>query len=145
MTKEKGIRIYVSVKHMGNVAKKIKTYPLTLSAVPHTLRELIAETVKVCVLAYRERAVLAKNPKPLTEEQLEGMQELGRFAFGVHYNENTVNEEKAIRAATEAAEDGIVRVFKDNTELCELDAPLSISENDVFTFIRLTMLSGRMW
>ena len=137
-----GIQIYVSLKHMGNIARKVKAHPFVLERTPRTLRELIEESVRACIRAYRERGDQANAPKPLTDEQYEGMREVGKFAFGVHYNENAVNEEKAIAAAVEAVEDGLVRIFKGNEELCELDEEIDIAEGDVFTFVKLTMLAG---
>ena len=137
-----GIQIYVSLKHMGNIARKVKAHPFVLSRTPRTLRELIEESVRACIRAYRERGEQANAPKPLTDEQYEGMREVGKFAFGVHYNDNAINEEKAIAAAVEAVEDGLVRIFKGNEELCELDEEIDIAEGDVFTFVKLTMLAG---
>ena len=116
-----------------------------LAAVPRTFRELIGEAVKSCIEAYKTRARAEENPPPLTDEQFESMRELGKFAFGVHYNENEIDESKAIETAVEAVADGLVRVFKGNEEITELDSELEITEGDVFTFVRLTMLSGRMW
>ena len=141
----KNIQMYVALKHMGNVTKKVKEYPLFLSKTPHTFRELIEESVKSCISAYKARANSAKNPTPLTDEQFDGMREIGKFAFGVHYNENDVDEAKAIQTAIEAVQDGLVRIFKGNDEITNLDAEIEIAEGDVFTFVRLTMLSGRMW
>ena len=141
----KEIQIYVALKHMGNVTKKVKEYPFLLGKTPRTFRELIEESVKSCISAYKARATNAKDPAPLTDEQFDGMRELGKFAFGVHYNENEIDEAKAIETAVEAVADGLVRVFKGNEEITELDSELEITEGDVFTFVRLTMLSGRMW
>jgi len=141
----KSIRIYVSMKHMGNVARKVKEYPFVLEKAPRTFRELIEEAVKSCIYAYKVRAERAKKPAPLSDEQFEGMRELGKFAFGVHYNEKQADEKKAIAAALEAVTDGLVRVFRGNEEITGLDDEIQISEGDVFTFVRLTMLSGRMW
>ena len=141
----KNIQIYVALKHMGNVTKKVKEYPFLLSKTPHTFRELIEESVKSCISAYKARANNANNPAPLTDEQFDGMREIGKFAFGVHYNENEIDEAKAIETAIDAVTDGLVRVFKGNDEITDLDAGIEISEGDVFTFVRLTMLSGRMW
>ena len=45
-------------------------------------------------------------------------------------------------AAVEAVENGLVRIFKGNEELCELDEEIDIAEGDVFTFVKLTMLAG---
>lgn len=141
----KSIQIYVALKHMGNVTKKVKEYPLFFSKTPRTFRELIEESVKSCISAYKARANNSKNPTPLTDEQFDGMKEIGKFAFGVHYNENETDEHKTIQTAIDAVTDGLVRVFKGNDEITDLDAEIEISEGDVFTFVRLTMLSGRMW
>ena len=139
------IQIFVALKHMGNIAKKVKEHPFFLENKPHTLGELIEESVKSCVKAYRDRANCAHNPAPLTDEQFDGMCEVGKFAFGFHYNENETDEEKAIETAMDAVKDGLVRIFKGNDELTELNEEIDITEGDVFTFVRLTMLSGRMW
>jgi len=141
----KSIQIYIALKHMGNVTKKVKEYPFLLGKTPRTFRELIEESVKSCISAYKARANNAKNPTPLTDEQYDGMREIGKFAFGVHYNGNDVDEAKAIQTAIDAVTDGLVRVFKSNDEITDLDAEIEIAEGDVFTFVRLTMLSGRMW
>ncbi len=141
----KTIQIYVALKHMGNVTKKVKEYPFLLEKTPQTFRELVEESVKSCIAAYKARANNAKNPAPLTDEEFDGMREIGKFAFGVHYNENEIEETKAIDTAIEAVTDGLVRVFKGNDEITNLDEQIEIAEGDVFTFVRLTMLSGRMW
>lgn len=141
----KKTQIYVALKHMGNVTRKVKEYPFFLSKTPRTFRELIEESVKSCISAYKARTNNAKTPAPLTDEQFDGMREIGKFAFGVHYNENEVDEVKAIETAIDAVKDGLVRVFKGNDEITDLDAEIEIAEGDVFTFVRLTMLSGRMW
>ena len=141
----KNIQIYVALKHMGNVTKKVKEYPFLLGKMPRTFRELVEESVKSCILAYKARANSAKNPTPLTDEQFDGMREIGKFAFGVRDNETEIDEKKAVQTAIDAVTDGLVRVFKDNVEITDLDAEIEISESDVFTFVRLTMLSGRMW
>ena len=139
------VQIYVAVKHMGNIAKTVKNFPFILKNKPHTLRELISEFVISCIEAYELRNENSKNPSPLNDEQFEEMQEMGKFAFGVHYNENNVNKKEAVKVAVEAVSDGIVRVFKGTDELTALDGEIELSEGDVFTFVRLAMLSGRMW
>ena len=48
----KSIQIYVALKHMGNVTKKVKEYPFLLGKTPRTFRELIEESVKSCIDAY---------------------------------------------------------------------------------------------
>ena len=142
---DKSIHIYVALKHPGNVTKKVKEYPFLLTRTPRTLRELIEESVKSCIGAYKARANRANNPTPLTDEQFDGMQELGKFAFGIHNNENAVHEAKALKTAIEAVTDGLVRVFRGSDEITDLDTEIEICEGDVFTFVKLSMLTGRMW
>ena len=137
------IKIYISMKNIGS--RRMKKIPFKLKATPSTYRELIEESVKSCIASYRDRAIASKNPAPLTDEEFKEMSEVGKLAFGIHYNEAEIDEGKAIAAAIEAVTDGVVRVFKDDEEMLNLDDPLKINEGDVFTFIKLTMLSGRMW
>lgn len=141
--KKESIQILVSLKHIGNISKKVKAHPFLLAQTPETLRELIEESVKSCIQAYQHRA--SGFPTPLSDEDFDSMKEVGKFAFGVHYNENAVNEEKAVQTALEAAEDGLVRIFKGNQELTDFNQNITVSEGDIFTFVKLTMLSGAMW
>ena len=142
--KNRSIRIYVALKNMGNVTKRVKEHPFVLGRTPETLRELIEESVKACIALY-DRAGGENYPIPLTDEEYDGMREIGKFAFGVHYNEKKPDEVKAIAAATEAVSDGLVRVFRGSVEITGPDTGITVAEGDVFTFVRLTMLSGRMW
>lgn len=145
MKKIKGYKIYVNLKHMGNVAKKVKPYGFILKNKPDTLSDLVKEMVISCVLQYKECARNSKNPKPLSDEEYAAMQEIGKFAFGVHYNEKEIDEAKSIKTALDAVSDGIVRIFKNNEELTDINGKIEINEGDTFTLVRLTMLSGRMW
>ncbi|MBF1704203.1 MAG: hypothetical protein HXO79_04185, partial [Selenomonas sp.] len=48
--------------------------------------------------------------------------------------------------ARQSFEDGIYRIFVNGEELGETcDTPVTLKENDEITFVRLTMLAGRMW
>ena len=70
---------------------------------------------------------------------------MGKFAFGGFEDPREVNEDRAVQTAIAAVEDGLVRIFRGAEELTDLDQEIQITEGEVFTFIRLTMLSGRMW
>ena len=139
------MRIYVCVKSPVNIAKRVKEIPFELDNAPQTLRELVRESVFTCIRLYRERAAASDFPMPLSDADFDRMKEIGKFAFGVHYNENDLNEEEAVKTAVEAINDGLVRIFRNNEELCVLDEKINIAEGDVFTFVRLTFLSGRLW
>ena len=87
----------------------------------------------------------AKEKEAEVAIEWEEMQEAGKFAFGFHYNTNVIAEEKAVAIALEAVADGVVRIFQDTKPLEDLNQPITVNEGDTFTFIKLTMLSGRMW
>ncbi len=137
--------IQIIMKYPGNLTKKVKAYPVNLPTTPRTLRELVAACVETCVEAYRARAMAAENPAPLTDDAFEGMRELGKFAFGVHYNQKEIHLKAATETAIQAVEDGLVRIFWEEEELTDLDTPLTLPEGATLTFIRLTFLTGRMW
>ncbi len=137
--------VQIMMKHPGSLTKKVKACPLTLQAAPATLRELITACVDACIAAYRERAKESQNPAPLSDEDFAGMEALGKFAFGVHYNDKEIDRAKAVATALQAVEDGLVRIFHGEEELTGLDAPLALPEGATLTFIRLTFLTGRMW
>ncbi len=137
--------IQVMLKNPSNLHKSVKTCPMELATEPHTLRELIAACVDACITAYRNRAKESQNPTPLSDEEFTGMETIGKFAFGVHYNDREIDRSKAVANALLAVEDGLVRIFHGEEELTELDNPLTLPEGSTLTFIRLTFLTGRMW
>ena len=145
MSDKSGIQIYVSLKNAGTAGKKVKEYPFCLGKIPRTLRELVEESVRASVHAYTKRSDASLFPSPLTDEQLDGMYNIGKIAFGIQYNKKAIDESKAVNTAIEAVKDGIVRIFKGSSEITDLDDDIEIAEGDIFTFVRLTMLSGRMW
>ena len=137
--------VYVMLKNPSNLHRAVKPCPMELATEPHTLRELITACVDACITAYRERTKESQNPTPLSDEEFAGMEALGKFAFGVHYNDKEIDRTKAAATALQAVEDGLVRIFHGEEELTEADAPLTLHEGATLTFIRLTFLTGRMW
>ena len=47
--------------------------------------------------------------------------------------------------AIQCFEDGIYRIFLDDRPLLDLEEDIGGETDGMFTFVRLTMLSGRMW
>lgn len=143
--KDKKMNIKITIKQLGKKRDKISEADFTLENKPITVAELIKEAVHTCVTEYNLRVRNNENIKPLTEEQITDMSEIGKIAFGINYGGREADEEKAVAVAIQAFEDGLVRIFKGTEELTDLSKSIEIKENDLFTFIRLTMLSGRMF
>ena len=146
--------VAVNQKSIGK-NKRIRTVPLEYKIVPTDVYALIEETVRIMVEAFVERT--KKKETPLTEEQIRDLAEIGRVSFGIVYNEKMPDLREAVDAAVLAYRDGLVAilinderievpsVFPTPTEEDLKKCPVTLSENDTITFIRLTMLAGRMW
>lgn len=139
-----GTTIRVNMFGVGSRRRKIQPTAMTLREEPHTLRELIEQCVEVCVERHNRRAENNEPTNP-SDEEVGEMAKVGKVAFGIDYNGTVPKLGEAVAHALQAYEDGLFRVFRDGVELKELDAPLEVHENDVFTFVRLVALSGSMW
>ena len=136
--------LQINLKQLGS-RKKIAPVPFEYPTKPETLRQLINETVTLCVNDYNKRVKAGENAvKPLTDEEITGMAGVGKIAFGIVYGKEQ-ELQKALDNAILSFKDGLYRVFLNDNELTELDELLDIKENDQLTFIRLTMLTGRIW
>ena len=73
------------------------------------------------------------------------MADIGRITFGICYGDKQQDVQKAVDNAVQAFKDGIVCVFVNDEKLLSADQKIELKEDDVLSFIRLTMLAGRMW
>lgn len=136
----------VNLKQIGARKQKIAPIDFEYHPVPKTVRELIIQTVTGCVDSYNERVRKGENhPSPLFKEQITDMADIGKIAFGINYGGKEQLADKAVENALQAFGDGIYRVFLNDNELENPDDEINVRENDSLTFIRLTMLAGRMW
>jgi len=158
------MEVKVNVKHMGKQKKSVEPKSYRLSTAPTTVRELILAVVEAGVREYNERLENQKNQdsgellKCLTRQEIEDQAETGKVSFGTLYGEKGADLKQAQDNAIQCFEDGIYRVFLDGRPLEELEEEIGgaldgktcggsdgETGRGVFTFVRLTMLSGRMW
>lgn len=140
------MKVKVNLKQIGQRRQKIAPVDFEYETPPKTVRELITFTVESCVKAYNERVKAGQsNEKPLNEQQILDMAEVGKIAFGINYGEKEQNVDKAKENALQAFEDGLYRIFAGESELEGLDTIIGLNEGESLTFIKLTMLAGRMW
>ncbi len=137
------MNLKIRVKQLGSRRDKIGEILFPIENEPHTVRELIRECVTTCVTAHNKG--INDSGKPLSEQQLTDLSEAGKIAFGISYNNKKADLSKALETAFQGYEDGLFRIFIDEDEAGVLDAEVVLSENNTVTFIKLTMLAGRMW
>lgn len=139
------MQIYVTVKRMGKNRPALARIPYEISGSAKTLQELLAELVCVEVERYCQKGVDVQVIPYLTAEEVEAGAKSGKVGFGRIYSEKKPELEEAKANALQCFEDGLIRVFQNETELKELNEPLALREGDTFTLIRLTFLAGRLW
>lgn len=137
------LKIYL--KQIGQRKQTVAPIDFEYSPVPGTVRELITQTAAACVNAYNERVRQGDSrTAPITAEQITDMASVGKIAFGINYGGREQDQEKAIGNALQSFEDGLYRAFLNDHELEKLDDNLDLHNGDSLTFIRLTMLTGRI-
>ena len=140
------VRLRVHIKQLGARGKKVSPVPFEIEGIPATAGDLIAATVKKCVDEYNERVLRGDVvPSPLSERQIKDMADIGRITFGICYGDKQQDVAKAVENAVQAFKDGVVCVFVNDEKLLSADQKIELKEDDVLSFIRLTMLAGRMW
>lgn len=134
--------IKVRMRKLGKKNRDaIATVVYELAGKPETVRELIAELTKQGAEAYNARRDEGQIVTHLTKQEIADQAVSGKVAFGLQRG-NNADPEKAAENALQCFEDGIFRVFADDEELEKLDQKISWTEETVFTFVRLTMLTG---
>lgn len=137
--------IKVNVKSVANKKNKVVTVTIPCDDNTDNVRSLLTDIVKYCVESYNERMENGEILKVFTREQIEDKAQSGKVSFGNIYSDNKANLQKATDDALEAFSDGVVALFADEKRLESLDEKIEIQTMDSLTFIKLTMLAGRMW
>lgn len=137
--------IKVNIKQLGKKRSRIAEVPFVLENAPSTVCELIKEAVHTCVSEYNERVKKGECAAPVSADEINEMSEIGKVAFGINYGGKTADETAALENAMQSYDDGLYRIFIGENELGMLSDSISLTENDSVTFIRLTMLTGRLW
>lgn len=139
------MKVFVNMKKLGSRRNSIVQIPYELDPVPTTVQELITQMVSICVRDYNMRMESKELLKNLSQAEMEDQAAAGKISFGVNYGEKKAEEDQAIANALQCFEDGIYRVFVGQEQLQKLEDKVTLSEESELTFVRLTMLAGRMW
>ncbi|UJF32631.1 hypothetical protein [Paenibacillus hexagrammi] len=139
------MNIYATVKSIGKRKPSLMKKEYNLASKPNTLKELLTEVVVAQVKLYNERAEESQLIPFLTKEDIEARGTEGKVAFGTRYDERQADEAAAVHTALLAFEDGLYRVFIGDEEVTGLETEIDILDGADITFIKFTMLAGRLW
>ena len=139
------MKAYIQVKQLGKRKCSIEKMPVDFPVAPASVQELIEAVVSWQVKEYSVRRQERAMRKNITCEEMEDKAAAGKVDFGANYNGKPAAEAEAIINALQSYEDGIFRIFLNDAELGELSSPIQLKEESTLTFIRLAMLSGRLW
>ena len=145
ITNKENMRVYVQVKQLGKRKCNIEKIPVDFPVPPVDVQGLIEAIVSWQVCEYNERLQQSEVLKYLTQEEVENKTASGKVGFAVNYNGKPAAEVEAITNALQSYEDGIFRIFIDDTETEDLSSPTGLKEESTITFIRLAMLSEDFW
>ncbi|BBM53282.1 hypothetical protein JMUB3935_2269 [Leptotrichia trevisanii] len=139
------MKVFVNVKQIGKKKNKIDRKEYEISGEIKTVKELLTEFVTINVKKFNEGLIEEDVVPYLTDEKISDLSDAGKISFGVDYNGKKQDLEKAIENALQSYEDGIYRIFVNDEEMGEIESEIELKEKDELTFVRLTMLAGRMW
>lgn len=145
------MKIYIQVKQLGKRKPSIKAQPLIIDDPLFTVYDLLHTIVTKQVSAFNNR--LNNNiddDRPsllnyLSLEHIENQSAHGKISFNLDYRQQKQDVKSAFTNVLTAFNDGLFCIFLNDNELSSLESPINLCENDQLTFVRLTMLSGRIW
>ena len=135
------MQIYVQVKALGKRRPILNKLPREIPDNLTSLQEFLTEIVRQEVESYNRKGEDVQLIPFLTKEELENQTETGKVGFGRIYSDRKADLAKATENAIQCYKDGLVRVFRNEDELTDLEGPLTIQAEDSFTFICYTSFS----
>ena len=137
------MRIIINVKGLSR-KKVIHQEEVELTDNISTTKDLITELVKINVEKFNKKIDDKDILSIMTNEYIAEAARSGKIGDEVH-GDKKANLEKALDTAYLAFEDGLYCILVNDEQSEKLDDSLNLKDGDILTFIRLTMLAGRMW
>ena len=137
------MKIIINVKGLSR-KKIIHQEEVELINKVSTTKDLITELVKINVEKFNKKIDDKDILSIMTNEHIAEATRSGKIGDEVH-GDKKANLEKALDTAYLAFEDGLYCIFINDEQTEKLDDSLNLKDGDILTFIRLTMLAGRMW
>ena len=137
------MKIIINVKGLSR-KKVIHQEEVELTNKVSTTKDLITGLVKINVEKFNKKIDDKDILSIMTNEYIAEAARSGKVGDEIH-GDKKANLDKALDTAYLAFEDGLYCIFINDEQSEKLDDSLNLKDGDVLTFIRLTMLAGRMW
>ena len=134
------MRVFVNLKQIGRRKNVVNKKEYEVADNINVVSDLIREFVSICVRDFNQDKIIDY----LIEQDIEDNADVGKIGFNDRENKNKQDMKKAIDNAIQSYEDGIYRIFLNDEEVEALSDSINLRQDDIITFIRLTMLSGAM-
>lgn len=139
------MKVNINIKGVSNRKNKILHLEYMYPDTEMTLRDFLAETVKITVQDFNRGKASNEILKSLSTMDIDNQAATGKIAFGIHYNKKEADEQGAIENVLQCFQDGMIAVFIDEEQYEAFEQIVPLKENSEVTFVRLTFLAGRMW
>lgn len=140
------MRVFVNLKQIGKKRNSVEKREYEIKDDISSIKDLIIQFVTVEVEKFNQRADDISLIDFLTKEEIQDKTYIGKIDFNADYNKKKQDLQSAIDNALQSYTDGIYCIFIGEERLeDDIAMPVSIKADDNLTFVRLTMLSGRMW
>lgn len=139
------MNVYINVKKSSSRKNSITKLPYEITLPVNTVKDFIEQIVESCVEEYNSRLENKELLHVLSISEMEDKTSEGKIAFGVNYGIEKARNEQALKDALQCFQDGIFRIYIGKVPCKALEEKINLSEDCEITFIKLTMLTGKMW
>ena len=138
------MNVFMKIKALSKRKPLIDRVAFEIDKPVATAKELVEYVVRRNVDDYNSKAIDSPLFQYLTSDELADRAQTGKVGFGDRKSENDQDADKAVENALTCFNDGIFKLFINDDEAGFGD-DINLKEGDEITFIRLTMLAGRLW
>ena len=139
------MNVYLKIKALAKRTPLIERVPfyIDVNVTLSTSNKLVEYIVRRNVDDYNNKAVDAPLFPYLTGDQLANSVKTGKTGFNDRKNDKAQDVDEAVQNALSCFNDGLFRLFINDVE-AGYSENIRLADGDEITFIRLTMLAGRI-
>ncbi len=140
------MRLFYNIKSLGKKKAYIQKKQFLIEVTPTVLlKDLLSEIVAFQVEEFNQRKDAQNLISFLGKNEIEKQVKSGSVRLSEQYDRQKAEVNKAVETVLIAFEDGLIAFFVNDEQYERLSDLVSLKDDDVLTFIRLTFLTGTFW